>query len=250
MNISYARIYSGSLNREVEMKIYGHSGKPMVVFPSSGGSFYEYEDFGMVNAIAKYIDEGRIILFTPEGIDNETWLNHGGWAGDKARRHNDYDSFVVNELVPFIKHTTGYQGKMALSGCSLGGFHAVNFYLRHPDVFDLAISLSGVYDLRALVGESMGDHDVYVNSPVDYMKGMNDPWFLDQYRQNTLILCSGLGRWEENTIKDTLALKAIFAEKGIPVWIDFWGNDVDHDWPWWRVQMPFFLEELTRQGKL
>ena len=96
----------------------------------------------------------------------------------------------------------------------------------------------------------MGDHDVYVNSPVDYMKGMNDPWFLDQYRQNTLILCSGLGRWEENTIKDTLALKAIFAEKGIPVWIDFWGNDVDHDWPWWRVQMPFFLEELTRQGKL
>lgn len=248
MNITYSKIYSESLGREIEYKIYGHAGKPIIVFPSSGGSFYEYEDFGMVGSISDFIENDRIILITPDSIDNETWLNYGGYPADRARRHNAYDRFIVNELIPRFKEDHGYTGQFGATGCSLGGYHALNFYLKHPDVFDLAISLSGVYDLRLVVGESLHEPDVYLNSPVDYLKNLTDPWFLEQYRQNHLILCTGLGRWEETTIKDTLAMKAILEEKNIPASIDFWGNDVDHDWPWWKIQMPYFLNELSITG--
>ncbi|MFB0919114.1 MAG: esterase, partial [Clostridiaceae bacterium] len=91
MNITYSKIYSESLGREIEYKIYGHGGKPIIVFPSSGGRFYEYEDFGMVGSISDFIEEGKIILITPDSIDSETWLNYGGYPADRARRHNAYD---------------------------------------------------------------------------------------------------------------------------------------------------------------
>ena len=40
-------------------------------------------------------------------------------------------------------------------------------------------------------------------------------------------------------------MKELFGYKGIDAWCDFWGHDVAHDWPWWRVQLPYFLEKLA-----
>jgi esterase/lipase superfamily enzyme len=45
-------------------------------------------------------------------------------------------------------------------------------------------------------------------------------------------------------LADVYALKRILEEKQISALIDIWGNDVNHDWPWWRVMMPYFLGKL------
>jgi len=132
----------------------------------------------------------------------------------------------------------------------MGGYHAVNFFFRHPDVFDTLIALSGIYDARFFVGESTGDFDVYINSPVDYLADMHDPWYLERYRQGDIIICTGLGAWEEDSIRDTVSMQRVLEKIGVPAWIDYWGYDVDHDWPWWRVQIAYFLQELVNQGKL
>ncbi len=249
MNVQYHNMYSDRLGRDMELKTYGHAGKPVVVFPSSGGRFFEYEDFQMVDACSPFIEQGIIRLYTLDSVDRESWLDNGKDPGSRARRHNDYDAYVVDEMVPFIRHDSGYEGGLLATGCSMGGYHSANLFFRHPDVFDGLIALSGIYDARFFVGDT-NDFDVYINSPVDYLASMEDPWFLDRYRRGSIVVCVGLGRWEEDSIRHTRRMQDILAEKNVPAWIDYWGYDVDHDWPWWRIMMPYFLQELHQQGKL
>jgi len=45
-------------------------------------------------------------------------------------------------------------------------------------------------------------------------------------------------------IADTGKLKNLLTSKDIPAWVDFWGQDVDHDWPWWRRMMPYFMDRI------
>lgn len=243
MQISYQKIYSRNLNRDIEFKSYGHAGKPMIVFPSSGGRFYEFEDFKMIDAIAHLIDRGLVRVFTPDSIDSESWYNYGLPSEERAKRHNQYDLFIVDELVPLIKEQTGWYGGFISHGCSMGAFHALNIYLRHPDVFDATIALSGIYDARFFVGEDFG-YNVYINSPVDYLKNIDDSYYLDRYRNGDIIVCVGQGAFEAESIRDTRLIGDIFREKNIPAWVDFWGYEVAHDWPWWRVQIVYFLERL------
>ncbi|MFZ7283772.1 esterase family protein [Avibacterium avium] len=242
--------WSGELGREMPFNVYGHSGKPVIVFPSSGGNHNEYGNFGMIDACRSFIERGLIKVYTPDSFDNESWLATYKSGQDMAQAHNAYDRYIINELVPLIRHESKWQGTMIATGCSMGAFHTINFALRHPDLFDTAIALSGVYDARFFTGEYQGNAEVYFNSPIDYLWNQNDPWFLDRYRQNHYIVAVGQGAWEEQHVADTARLQEAFQAKDIPAWFDFWGTDVDHDWPWWRVQMPYFLDKLEVQGFL
>ncbi|MGX7196928.1 esterase family protein [Enterococcus olivae] len=242
--------YSGHLQREMHFNVYGHAGKPVVVFPSSGGSQDEYADFGMIEACRSFIDRGLLRFYTPSSVDNESWLATDKSPHDIGEAHNRYDGYIIEELVPLIRYEANWQGAMLATGCSMGGFHTVNFALRHPDVFDLSVALSGVYDARFFTGDFYGDQAVYFNSPVDYLPELHESWFIDQYRQNTFIVCVGQGDWEGPHIDATRQLQGIFESKNIPGWFDYWGHDVPHDWESWRDQMPYFLGSLEQQGKI
>uniref|UniRef100_UPI00403F9B90 esterase family protein n=1 Tax=Candidatus Enterococcus willemsii TaxID=1857215 RepID=UPI00403F9B90 len=241
--------YSGHLNREMNFNVYGHAGKPVVVFPSSGGSQNEFADFGMIEACQSFIDRGLLRFYTPDSIDKESWLAETN-AHSMAENHNRYDEYIVNEFVPLIRYEANWDGPMVATGCSMGGFHTVNFALKHPDVFDTSIALSGVYDARFFTGEFYGDQAVYFNSPIDYLPGLNEPWFIDQYRQNTFIIAVGQGDWEGPHIEATRQLQGIFSDKQLPAWFDYWGHDVPHDWDAWRNQLPYFFSQLEQQGKI
>jgi len=244
MNVTYHRWWSRNLGQEMELKVYGHAGKPVVVFPSSGGRFHEYEDFGMVEACRPFIDAGAITLFTLDSVDRQSWLNEGAPPAERARRHNDYDRYVVEEVAPFIRGMFPAATGFLATGCSMGGYHAANFFFRHPDVFDALIALSGVYKLTRFLGDAM-DENIYFNTPLAYLPALTDPWYLDRYRRSRIVVCVGQGAWEDEMVADTRDLQAILASKGIPAWIDYWGHDVNHDWPWWRRQMPYFLELIN-----
>ncbi len=243
VHIEYRKWYSNRIGHEMELKVYGHWGWPILVFPCAGGTFYEFEDFGMTELLRPYIDGGAVKLFTVGSLDNQTWLSQDWDIAKRARRHEDYDNYIVEEVVPFIHdHMHGKTGITAI-GCSMGAYHSVNFLLRHPDIFCGTIALSGIYRLRHLIGDYMDDV-VYRNSPLDYLPNLNEYGHLERLKKSRIMVCVGQGAWENEALPDTRDLKAALDAKGIPAWVDFWGHDVHHDWPWWKKQLPYFLEHL------
>jgi len=247
MHIEEHQWFSQNLNRDMALKIYGHFGKPFMVFPCSRGRYFDYEGMGMINAIEGFINEGKIKMFCIDSIDAESWYNFAVPPADRNARHEVYDRYVVQEVIPFIRaHCHSPNERVMASGCSMGAYHAVNFFLKHPDVFEGTIALSGLYRLdRTEFGLSAADIPaVYFNSPVNYLSGINDSWYLDRYRHSKIIVCVGQGAWEEEAIEDTRGLDVLFREKSVPAWIDYWGHDVNHDWPWWYKQMNHFLGNL------
>jgi esterase/lipase superfamily enzyme len=244
MNIEYHKWWSPNLNQDMELKVYGHLGKPVIVFPTQGGRFYDFEDYKMVETISNNILKGKIKLFTVDSIDNQSWSNWASNPADRARRHEDYDRYIIQEVIPFAKkHCSDTEQKFMSTGVSMGAYHAANFFFRHPDVFDAVIGLSGLFQLRMFVGNYMDDN-VYFNSPLNYLPNLTNPWYLEQYRKSQIIFCSGQGAWEEPMLEDAYAMQRILSDKQIPAWIDIWGYDVNHDWPWWRLMLPYFLDKL------
>ncbi len=174
MHIEEHHWHSPHLERDMVVKIYGHFGQPFIVFPSSRGRYFDYEGMGMVAAIAPFIDDGRIKLFCVDSIDAHSWYDFSVPPAERNSRHEQYDQYVTAEVVPFVRsHCNDDHLMIMTNGCSMGAYHAVNFFLRHPDLFAGAIALSGLYRLdRQEFGNAADDMaSVYYNSPVSYLPG-------------------------------------------------------------------------------
>jgi esterase/lipase superfamily enzyme len=244
MQIEYHKWFSHRLGQDMELKVYGYYGKPVLVFPAQGSRFYEFEDMGMVEAVASFVEAGQVKLFTVDSVDAQSWANEWSHPGDRARRHEDYDRYIVEEVVPFMRqHSGNTQERFMTTGVSMGGYHSANFFFRHPDIFDTVIAISGLFRLNHFIGDYVDDN-VYFNSPLAYLPNLTDPAILDLLRNSRIIICAGQGAWEDEMLHDAQALRGILEAKNIPHWIDIWGSDVNHDWPWWRKMLPYFLEKL------
>ena len=146
MKIEYYKEFSHELNRDMEFKVYGETGKPCLVFPAQDGRFYDFENFGMIEAAQEYIDAGRVQFFCCDSIDAETWSKEDGNPRQRIEQHERYYHYIVDELVPRI-HEINDPGQTEIKGimtcgCSLGAFHALNFFLRRPDLFDKVIAMT------------------------------------------------------------------------------------------------------------
>jgi esterase/lipase superfamily enzyme len=244
MNIEYQRWYSPSLGQDMELKVYGWYGKPVIVFPAQCGRFFEFEDFGMINACENYIESGQIKIITVDSVDSQSWANWEAHPADRARRHQDFDRYITQEVVPFVyQHCGQTSEKMITTGVSMGGYHSANFFFRHPDIFDTLVSISGLYRLDYFTGGYM-DENIYFNSPLDYLPELNDAWYLDQYKKSRILFIVGQGAWEDAMLDQIRQMRDILESKGVPVWADIWGYDVNHDWPWWRKMWPHALYHL------
>jgi esterase/lipase superfamily enzyme len=241
MQRRYEFFHSPALDRSMELLIFGHHGPPLLAFPSAGGRFYDWENHGMVDAAAPWLEQGQMRLFCVDGIDHETWLNHGVGIAARGRRHHQYETYIVEELAPLIRRECGHrQGGMAVTGCSLGALHAANFALKVPETFNYALCMSGRYNLEAVIGP--GDSlDVYFNNPVAYCANLHGA-ALARVRDHThLALVCGQGAWEDKCLVETHRLANILAAKGISHERDLWGHDVEHHWYWWKRQLAHYL---------
>jgi esterase/lipase superfamily enzyme len=63
MNREYHKWYSSRLGRDMEMLVIGYAGLPVLVFPTSGGRFYEFEDRGMIGAVGGRVERGDLQFF-------------------------------------------------------------------------------------------------------------------------------------------------------------------------------------------
>jgi len=234
--------FSPSLGHDLEHRVYGHGGQPLVAFSSMNGRFYDFENFGMVDGIARFLEAGRLTLYTLDSIDWQSWTNAELHPSERARRHEAYDRYVASEFIPLVREEMG-RATTWVTGCSMGAYHASNFFFRHPDLADGLIAISGVYQVRRFIGDFVDD-GVYFNSPLLYLPNLDDQWYLERYRRSQLAFCIGQGRWEEECLAETRAMQAILDAKQVPATFDYWGYDVDHDWPWWRRMLPHQLERL------
>lgn len=236
MRRDYHNWYSHRLGRQMELLAYGDKGLPLLVFPSSRGRFYEYEDSGMIHAIAGKIEAGNVQVFCVDSVDTESWYNRGIHPHDRVARHTAYETYLLYEVLPLI---TGLNGstQICTTGCSFGGYHALNFAMRHPDVAFGCVSMSGAFDMKSFM-DGYYDQDFYFNNPVDYLPNTNDPWFLDRYRSMKLILAVGD---HDICLGENLRMDRILSDKGIPHWLDIWTGGERHDWPLWqRMADKFF----------
>ena len=88
----------------------------------------------------------------------------------------------------------------------------------------------------------------YNNSPVHYLANFpTDHFYMDLYNNDDhrAVICVGQGAWEQPDT--TRRLDEIFKSKGIKTWVDFWGFDVNHDWPWWHKQVAYYVPYLLGQ---
>ena len=77
MNREYHKGYSQELNRDMEALVFGHAGTPLLVFPTSMGKFFEYEDRGMISVLAPKIERGDLQVFCPDGVDTGELVQQG-----------------------------------------------------------------------------------------------------------------------------------------------------------------------------
>lgn len=238
MRRDHLSLHAPSIGGDGDLLVYGHWGRPLLVFPSQQGRAWDYENNGMIGALWPLIDAGRLKVYCVDSYDAGSWDRHDLPLEERARRHNDYEDWIVNHIAPWIHADCGGFTEIMTTGCSFGAYHAANLALKRADLFPLAICLSGVYDVSMLGWGERGDA-VYFNNPMDYVTQLHGDHLEWLRSRVSLVLVCGQGQWEDTTgaLESTKAFSGVLASKGIRHEMDLWGHDVPHDWPSWRNQI-------------
>lgn len=231
--------YSPSLNKEMPISSYGHYGFAVLMIPTAGADYLEYERFGLIKTLEPMINEGKFRVFSIDSVNKESWMNYEMYPPHKPIRHNQFNDYVFNEVVPFIRNATSNETFIYTCGASLGALHSMNLFLKRPDILNGVIALSGVYDLTEYT-RGYWDEQVYYNSPVHYLPNLDDSFYLDKIKASHHIhILSGSGEYEDpNSARQ---LTDIMYNKGIWCNLEIWGSDMRHDWPTWHKMLPFVL---------
>ncbi|MDO4465728.1 MAG: alpha/beta hydrolase-fold protein [Bacillota bacterium] len=236
--------FSQYLKRDMHMLVYGERGVPVIAFPCQDGMCDNWESFQMPEELSGYINAGQMQLFCVDTIDKESWSDKGGNKEHRAWMQEMYYRYVVEELVALVKDINRTGNLPLVMGYSLGAVHAAIAFFRRPDLFRGVLACSGCYHAPYFF-DGWCNSVLYDNSTLDFLKNMplNHP-YINLYNQKKIVLCVGQGRWEGRCLPTTKEMKEIFAQKGIHGWVDLWGYDVDHDWPWWKKQTHYHIRDL------
>lgn len=234
---------SPRLGLEMPIVSYGHAGTPILLFPTAAADFLENERFFLVKAIEAHIMSGKVRLFSIDSINSYAWMDKQVPVREQARRQAMYSAYLEEEVVPYIRHVSGDRHARALTtGASFGAFHAANALFRRPDLFGGMIAMSGFYDLAPSYLDGYSDDNVFFNNPAWYLPGMSGHALELLQGSSRIVIVTGQGAYEAPDASRRLA--GILEQKQIPHWLDIWGHDVRHDWPWWRKMLPFHLEKM------
>ena len=231
--------HSPALGKEMPIVTYGHHGFALLMVPTAAADYLEYERFELIDHIAPLINSGKVKVFSINSINTESWLNKQMEGSHKAIRQNQFNEYVFNEVIPFIKNKTSWETPIVVAGASFGALHSMNLFLKRPDLINGTISMSGVYDLTEYT-DGYYDEQVYYNSPIHYIPNLNDHNVLEQIRAGKIIIATGQGDYEDPEANRRFS--GVLNTKSIPHELDLWGHDVKHDWTTWRKMLPHFLE--------
>lgn len=235
MRREYQRWYSPNLGRDMELVQFGHAGARVIVFPTSKGRFFDWEDRGMVATLSEQIEAGRLQLFCVDSVDEESWYAYHKPPAERIHRHALYDQYCLAEVLPFSEQQN--PGRFVITtGASFGAYHAANFAFRHPDKVNRVLGMSGLYDITRFL-DGYYDSNVYFNNPCDYLSNEWDAARLDALRKVDIILATGrddANRWSQDKVSEVLWSKGVWNASRL--W-DGWA----HDWPYWQKMLTLYI---------
>mgnify|MGYP006280442919 FL=1 len=231
--------FSPALQKEMPIAVYGHYGFALLMIPTAAADFLEYERFELIDHLSPMIDAGKIKVFSINSINTESWMNKEMEGAHKAIRQNQFNQYIFNEVVPFVHDFTSRETPIITTGASFGALHAMNVFLKRPDLFNGVIAMSGVYDLMEYTN-GYYDDQVYFNSPIHYIPNLTDHETLEKIRSGKMIIASGSGSHEDPEANRRFS--GVLHSKSIPHDLEIWADDIHHDWPTWRKMLPYFID--------
>jgi esterase/lipase superfamily enzyme len=231
--------FSPALQKDMPIVTYGDYGFALLLIPTAAADYLEYERFQLMDHLAPFINSGKVKVFSVNSINTESWLNKQMQGEHKAIRQNQFNEYIYNEVIPFIKNSTSWDTPVITCGASFGALHSMNLFLKRPDLINGVIAMSSVYNLMEYT-DGFYDDQVYFNSPAHYIPNLTDHHVLEQIRSSHHIhILTGSGDHEAPDAAREFA--GILYNKGINYELDVWGTEWKHDWPTWRAMLPAYL---------
>ncbi|WP_345331297.1 esterase family protein [Mucilaginibacter defluvii] len=242
MNREYHKWYSTHLQRNMELLVFGHSGRAVLFFPTRMARFYDYENWGIIEVLRDQLDNGQLQVYCVDSIDAESFYNQSTHPSARIIRHLQYEDYILEEVLPFIRSKNNTD-VMEVAGCSMGAFHAANIALKHPALFNKVICMSGRYDLTRNINDfkdlfdGYRDDNIYYNSPLQFMGNMQQGDLLDSIRTSQYIFAIGE---TDPFLANNYEFSQLLWDKGIPNNLYIWDNYA-HRPRYWRQMVQLYL---------
>ena len=235
MHREYHRWYSPSLQRDMELLIFGHSGARVLVFPTSKGKYYEWEDRGMMNTLGEQIERGWFQVYCVDSVDAESWYARWKHPSARAWRQIEYENYLLREVLP-LSWQKNQNPFVITVGASFGAYHALSFALRHPQWVGRAIGMSGIYDMSRWT-DGYHDDNIYFTNPVEYIPNEHDHNRLQAMRKLDIILAVGA---DDSLRGNNEYFSGKLWEKGIGNALRIW-DGWSHDWQYWQQMLLHYI---------
>jgi len=242
MNREYHQWYSDRLQRNMELLIFGHGGRAVLFFPTRMARFYDYENWGIVDALRDRINNGELQLFCVDSIDAESFYNKWAHPAGRINRHMQYEQYILHEVIPLMqaKNNGGY---FEVAGCSMGAYHAVNLAIKHPWLFKKAVAMSGRFDLTCQMQgfqdlfDGYHNQDIYFNMPLQYTANLNDGYHLNAISNIKFIFAIGQ---TDPFLGNNFAMSNLLWHKWIANQLYVWDNYA-HRPRYWKKMVQLYL---------
>jgi esterase/lipase superfamily enzyme len=242
MNREYHRWHSPRLWRDMELLVFGHAGAKVLAFPTRDGRFFEYENLGIIDALAHKITAGHIQVYCVDSIDQESFYNTWAHPAGRIQRHQQFEDYILNEVLPFMTIKNSHPCTIAY-GCSLGAFHAANISFRHPQLFQKLCAFSGRYDLTMPVEyfhnlfDGYYDDNIYFNTPAHYLPQLDCEWRLQHLRDMDIVFTIGK---QDPFLANNHYLSHVLWSKGIRHTMHEWDGRA-HRGRSWRQMVQLYI---------
>ncbi len=242
MNREYHKWYTDRLQRDMELLIYGHAGRAVLFFPTRMARFYDYENWGIVDALHEKINRGELQLFCVDSVDAESLYNQNIHPADRIKKHIQYEQYILNEVMPLMYAKNGGH-YYEVAGCSMGAYHAINMAMKYPWLFKKVVAMSGRFDLNKQMDDFKdlfdGYHNdnIYFNMPIQYVAHMHDWYFLNEIRQMEIIMAVGNS---DPFLANNQQFSNLLWRRGLPNQLYIWGNYA-HKPRYWKQMVQFYL---------
>jgi len=247
----YHKWFSSNLNRDMELLVFGHAGRRVIVFPTRMGRFFDYENFGMAGSLEGQISAGELQLYCVDSEDSQTFYSKDHPPHARIAGHTRYESYILNEVIPFtLEHNPN--PCLVAHGCSFGAYHAVNIALRHPSIFQEVVAFSGRYDLTRQMGD-FGDlfdgyysEDIYFHMPNHFVPNLWDECLLGHLRKMRIVLAVGA---QDPFYDSNVALGNALTEKKVPHDLFVWEGEAHRSRHWRRMTRLYLAPECEQVEK-
>ncbi len=237
----YHRWFSPALKKEMELLVFGHSGKPILFFPTRTARFYDYEDWGVIEAISSKINSGEVQVYCVDSVDRSSLYCKTISPAERIKKHFLYERYILEEVLPFIEQKNSDPYRI-LAGCSLGAFHAINMALRYPYFFKKVLGFSGRYDLSLKLKyfddlfDGFTNEDILMNTPVYYINHINSPQLVRVLQKLQMVLAIGV---EDAFLQNNIELSNSLTQKHIPNTLYFWDGEAHKAKYWGEMLMKY-----------